>query len=298
MKERIRVRSLTRNISGVEGCVGVPGWGLGWMTSMSIIHTDLHKPNNKLVNACWNTFGAWMSHGHTWIHKIHLGQATAFPLIVLSVINHGGYIQMSFCPKTFKLGVPKLLKLRLMALWRVIISCLGLWLKWSLKQNCSPRLDLSNDMWHIIFTQLFQGNSWLLVGRSQINTLTPILFSGHNLCFKYSNESYEPISDIYVSRNFQWYKEFFDPMSFDSWSTSLKIWDSIGIPTPKLGVHLGVCGFIPHTSRTTNVILKLHFRPAPFHAFALVASPKLRSDTKHLSQQELKLLKVQGGIFN
>jgi hypothetical protein len=36
---------------GVEGCVAALGWGLGWVTSESIIHTDLHKPNNKLINA-------------------------------------------------------------------------------------------------------------------------------------------------------------------------------------------------------------------------------------------------------
>jgi len=39
------------NISGVEGHVGAPGWGLRRVTSGSIIHTDLHKLNNKLVSA-------------------------------------------------------------------------------------------------------------------------------------------------------------------------------------------------------------------------------------------------------
>jgi hypothetical protein len=47
----IGVHSLARNISGVEGRVGASRWGLRQMTSESIIHTDLHKPNNKLVNA-------------------------------------------------------------------------------------------------------------------------------------------------------------------------------------------------------------------------------------------------------
>jgi hypothetical protein len=47
----IGVRSLTHNISGVKGRVGASGCGLVGMTSKSIIHTDLHKPNNKLVNA-------------------------------------------------------------------------------------------------------------------------------------------------------------------------------------------------------------------------------------------------------
>jgi hypothetical protein len=49
--ERVGVRSLVRNTFGVEGHVGALGWGLGRLTSNSIIHTDLHKPNNKLVSA-------------------------------------------------------------------------------------------------------------------------------------------------------------------------------------------------------------------------------------------------------
>jgi hypothetical protein len=49
--ERIKVCSLIHNTSGVEGCVGALEWGLGRVTSESIIHMDLHKPNNKLVSA-------------------------------------------------------------------------------------------------------------------------------------------------------------------------------------------------------------------------------------------------------
>ncbi len=51
MEVGIRVRFLVRNISRVEGRVGAPRWGLGWVISASIIHMDLHKPNNKLVSA-------------------------------------------------------------------------------------------------------------------------------------------------------------------------------------------------------------------------------------------------------
>jgi hypothetical protein len=37
-------------------------------------------------------------------------------------------------------------------------------------------------------------------------------------------------------------------MSFDSSKRSLKIQESIGILTPKMGIHLGVCGLItPHS---------------------------------------------------
>jgi hypothetical protein len=49
--EGVGARSLAPNISGVEGCVEALGWGLGRLTSKSIIHTELHKPNNKLVSA-------------------------------------------------------------------------------------------------------------------------------------------------------------------------------------------------------------------------------------------------------
>jgi hypothetical protein len=48
---RVGVCSLARITLGVEGCARALGWGLRRMTSRSIIHIELHKPNNKLVNA-------------------------------------------------------------------------------------------------------------------------------------------------------------------------------------------------------------------------------------------------------
>ncbi len=48
--EGVRARSLVRSTSGVKGRVGALGWGLRRLTSKSITHMDLHKPNNKLVN--------------------------------------------------------------------------------------------------------------------------------------------------------------------------------------------------------------------------------------------------------
>jgi hypothetical protein len=42
---------MARNILGVEGHARALGWRLRRATSGSIIHTDLHKPNNKLVSA-------------------------------------------------------------------------------------------------------------------------------------------------------------------------------------------------------------------------------------------------------
>jgi len=85
---------------------------------------------------------------------------------------------------------------------------------------------------------------------SQIDNLIPNPSFGHDLCFKYSNESYEPILDIYVPKAFQWYKELFNSMHFDLSNRSLKILESIGIPIPKVRAHLRVWGFIPSHSLT------------------------------------------------
>jgi hypothetical protein len=50
-REGVGAHSLACSTLGVEGRAGAPGWGLGRLISKSITHTDLHKRNNKLVNA-------------------------------------------------------------------------------------------------------------------------------------------------------------------------------------------------------------------------------------------------------
>ncbi len=69
-------------------------------------------------------------------------------------------------------------------------------------------------------------------------------------------------------------------MGFDPCNCSLKIWESTGTPTPKVGVHLRVWGFIPShffaLPVAWNVTLRLPFWPALLQALALVASPRLR----------------------
>jgi hypothetical protein len=129
--------------------------------------------------------------------------------------DHGAYIQMSFFPKTPMLGVPKFSKLGLLQLWRPITFCVDFRLKWSPKQSFSPCWELFNDMWHTTYTQVNQGNFLFLMLVNQIDNLIFGLSFGHNLCFKSSNGSFEPISDIYISKDFQWYKELFNPMNFD-----------------------------------------------------------------------------------
>ncbi len=47
----VGAHSLACSTLGVEGRVGAPGWELWRVINYSIIHMDLHKPNNKLVSA-------------------------------------------------------------------------------------------------------------------------------------------------------------------------------------------------------------------------------------------------------
>jgi len=47
----VGARSLARSTLGVEGCAGALEWGLRKVFSKSITHTNIHKPNNKLVSA-------------------------------------------------------------------------------------------------------------------------------------------------------------------------------------------------------------------------------------------------------
>jgi len=142
-------------------------------------------------------------------------------------------------------------------------------------------------MWHATCTQINEGNSWLLVVKSQIGTLTPSLSFSNNLCFNYSNESCKPIFDIFISRSFQWYKELFNLMIFGPWNCSLKIQESIKTLIPKVGAHLRVCGFIPshfpiipgEWMWPPGYILCPHlFKPLLWlQTLALVASPRLGS---------------------
>jgi hypothetical protein len=48
-EEGMAICSLAHNTLRVEKRLGVLGWGLERMISEAIIHTDLHKPNNKLI---------------------------------------------------------------------------------------------------------------------------------------------------------------------------------------------------------------------------------------------------------
>jgi len=153
---------------------------------------------------------------------------------------------MWFYLRTPKLGISKFPKLGLLKLWRPITFFVDLWSRWGLKKSGSPCQDLSNNIWHPACMQINQGNSRLLMVGNQIGTLTPGLLGAHNLCFKYSNGTCELILDIYVSRSFQWYKEFFNLMSFNPCNCFMKMQESIGIPTPKVVATWECVGSFPH----------------------------------------------------
>ncbi len=142
---------------------------------------------------------------------------------------------MSFYPETLKLWISKFLKLGLPWFWKPVTSCAYLRLIWGLKQSYNSHRELFNNMCHATYMQVNWGDSWLLVVSLTLN-----LSFDHNLCCKYPNGWCKPILNIYVSRNFQWYNFFFNLVSFDPCTPPLKIWDSIGIPIPKMGTHLGM----------------------------------------------------------
>jgi hypothetical protein len=147
-----------------------------------------------------STFSAQTNHGQTQTHTTHhnsdLRETTTFPLKVFFMPTHGANTQMSFCPKTFKLGISKFPKLGLSQLWKPITSFGDLWMRWGLKKHYSLRQDLFNRMWHVTCTQINWGDFLILMVGSQIGNLIPNLSFGHNLCFKYQNGSCKPILDI------------------------------------------------------------------------------------------------------
>jgi hypothetical protein len=103
--------------------------------------------------------------------------------------------------------------------------------------------------------------------------------------FKCLNESCEPTLNIYVPRSFQWYKEFPNPMGYDPYNRSQKIWESTGTPTPKMGAHLGMWVFILTLSQT----LGLPSWPTPLQTIALVMSSRL--GLRHMAFEKLQFVK-------
>jgi len=186
---------------------------------------------------------------------------------------------MTFLSRDSQVGIPKSRQPGLPQLWSPITLRANLGSKCGLKKSCSSRRELSNGMWHVIWSQINWVNSQLFLVGSQIANLTPGPSFGHDLCFRCPNEQWEIILDIYVLRTFQWYKERHKMLSFDPSSRSLKFWESTRTPSPKVGVALGVWGFTPShfltLPRVCDVTPGLPLGLDLCNPFALVASPKL-----------------------
>jgi hypothetical protein len=172
--------------------------------------------------------------------RLELGGSHHLPPYSILCGWHWAYIQMVFLSRESRMGVLKSHQRELSQLWSPINLRIDLRWKCGLKQSCSFRQGLSNGMWHIICSQVNWVDSWLFLVESETGTLTPGPSFGHNLCFRCLNEQCEPILNIHVPRAFQWYKKRHKPLIFDPSNRSLKFWESIGTPSPKVRVALGV----------------------------------------------------------
>jgi len=180
------------------------------------------------------------------------------------------------------MGVLKSRQLGLPQLWSPITLRPDLGSRCGLKQSCSSCQELFNGMSHVICRQVNRVDSRLFLVGSQTGSLIPDPSFGHNLCFRFSNEQWKLILDIYVPRAFQWYKERHKQLNFDPWNHSLKFRESTKTPYPKVGVALGVWRFTPSHFLTLpgpgvcDVTPGLSLGSHPCNPFALVMSPKPR----------------------
>jgi hypothetical protein len=220
-----------------------------WQTSTT--HTGLHKTNTKWLVHSWSTFSAKTNHGQFGLTRLTTartwGKPPPSPYSILCTSLQGSHPN-GFLSQDSHLGIPKLPTLGFLRLWGLITLCVDLRLRWCLNQSYSPRQEFSNGMSHATCMQGNLVDSWFLMVKSQTANLSSNPSFGHNLCFRCPNGSCEPILDIYVSIAFQWYKKLVNEMGFDPYDRTLKIWESTGTPTPKMGVPLGMWGSIPSHS--------------------------------------------------
>jgi hypothetical protein len=120
--KKINAHFLVHNTFGVKKACW--SFGMGTKTSDKRVNYWYQFAQNQitssLVCSC-NICGAWMNHMHTRIHKIHhsldLGEATAFPLIVFSLVHHESYTQMTFFLRLLSQKSHNFLKSELLPRW-------------------------------------------------------------------------------------------------------------------------------------------------------------------------------------
>jgi len=146
---------------------------------------------------------------------------------------------MSFCLRTPKLGFPQL--------WRPITFYENLWLGWNPKESYNLCRELSSNMWHTTYTQVNQGDSQLLVVKSQTASLTPNLFFCHNLCFKYPNVSCEHILDIKFQDIFNGIMKYLIKWFLTREIALWRFTNPSGFQFPRWGPTWECGGSFPHT---------------------------------------------------
>jgi hypothetical protein len=139
-------------------------------------------------------------------HGPDSGEATTFPLIVLSAALRRGYIQMALFPGTPKLesrNCPETVPVEVLRLWELISPDCQVRLERGLNQCCSSPRELFNSMSHFVTGHPEEVDSQLLVVGSQTASLTPGLSFAHNMGCRCPNGQCEASLDIYTSRPFQ-----------------------------------------------------------------------------------------------
>jgi hypothetical protein len=131
--EGVGVCSLARSTSKVEGRVGALGCGLGKLTSNSITHMDLHKPNHKLVSAQLEPF--WCidepranTNSQNSLRPKLGGSHHLPPYNILCAWPWDQHPNVILSWDS-QMGVPKFPKLGLLQLWGPITLCANLQLR-------------------------------------------------------------------------------------------------------------------------------------------------------------------------
>jgi hypothetical protein len=125
--EGVGACSLVRSILGVKGHARVLGSGLGRSTSNQFLtHACTNQTTSWWLHN-WSTFGAWMNHKQTWIHKTHHGPKShhlpPYNTICAWPRNQHPNVNLS---RDSQAGVPKFPKLGLPRLWGPVILCANL----------------------------------------------------------------------------------------------------------------------------------------------------------------------------
>ncbi len=162
--------------------------GLGRLTNNLFTHTNLHKPNNKLVSAqlehfwCQDELRANSDSQDS--PRLRLGGSHHLPPYSIFCAWPWDQHPNGILSWDSQVGVPKFPKLGLSQLWGAHNSVCKPSIHIRLKKIYSPFQELSNGMSHVTCTQRNWGDSQLLVVGNQTTNLTPNPSLGHNLCLK------------------------------------------------------------------------------------------------------------------